>query len=237
MHAPDDPKHADMGIHWTFNGTAKGLLTGGNTALAIHIAKRYECKFTRIDLAIDQTGLLDAVIHPRDFEKALRDEMGAGTTRKRNLGHYMRDEGGYTLSAGSPQSDVYGIVYDKANEQGIADMNWTRYEFRIRRRVADAVRAELASSNSPLETIKSLIAGFMLSFYGKTLSDAVLGDVWGFLPQFISQAHKSIDPDWWLFSTAAKAVANRLNTFDSEHDASAWMKEFIRQVWQMTKHQ
>lgn len=233
---PDDDKRRDMGIHWAINGRAKDMFTGGNLALGIHIARRFDCKFTRCDVSIDDTGS-EGIKHPADFEKELRDAMKDGDTRKRNLGHYMRDVGGYTMSAGSPQSDVYALVYDKAAEQKITEFLWTRYEFRTRRHVADGIRHELSISPDPVKTVKSIAAGFMLSFYGKGLSDSVLEDVWGFHPQFISQGHKTVNPDWWLFSTAAKAVANRMNDFEKTEDAKEWLKEFMRNVWKKTHHQ
>lgn len=131
-------KRPDMGVHVMFSGSALNhLLEGGIDQFAlIRWAVGEGAKITRIDLAVDLYGT------PVDMDKLYKSKQikgyeGAARKRERR----QNDEGGYTIYFGSRKSDKVLRVYNKAAEQGLPGVMWTRFEMEFKSDPAHEVAA------------------------------------------------------------------------------------------------
>lgn len=100
--------------------------------------------FTRVDLAInDRNGLLDV---PTLIEKCDRDEFTSRFHGFRDNRTKQWEVSGRTLYLGSPQSEVYFCIYDKAFEQH-------QKHPEITSRYGRALRSDYAA-NAPLRQLR-----------------------------------------------------------------------------------
>ncbi|MGX7164699.1 replication initiation factor domain-containing protein [Enterococcus massiliensis] len=123
--------------------------------------------FTRVDLAInDRNGLLDV---PTLIEKCDRDEFTSRFHGFRDNRTKQWEVSGRTLYLGSPQSEVYFCIYDKAFEQhqkhpeiAIEDQPIrTRFEVRLRRKRAAAAIKNLLAERDPEKVVFGIINRYL----------------------------------------------------------------------------
>lgn len=126
--------------------------------------------FTRVDLAInDRNGLLDV---PTLIEKCDRDEFTSRFHGFRDNRTKQWKVSGRTLYLGSPQSEVYFCIYDKAFEQhqkhpeiAIEDQPIrTRFEVRLRRKRAAAAIKNLLAEHDPEKVVFGIINRYLRFF-------------------------------------------------------------------------
>jgi len=112
---------------------------GGSDAAAkaYSLVRVWGARASRVDVAYDYIEIERATV--TQVADALYVTMEKQSPAKRKRA-YFNDGDGQTETAyiGSRSSDIYHRVYDKATEQGISGMLWTRYELECKGNVAHA---------------------------------------------------------------------------------------------------
>lgn len=151
------PERLEMGFHVSLPSTALavfGRLDTRNTPYTI-ISKVFGMggHLTRLDIACDTDEVtMEMVLAANDA--------GMLVTRARSVLEMKQHKGsqGSTLYVGSSKSDKMLRMYDKAAEQNVEGIIWTRCELQFRGKYADEVGHMLLTSDVSLA---SLIGGFV----------------------------------------------------------------------------
>jgi len=153
-------EHTEMGVHIELPSKALGAFTAatdnqGSVYDIIVAAFRDGAKFKRVDICSDnyEVGMPTVVAAAED---------GYLVTRSRSVQLLKNLRGaGMTLYVGAPTSDRRVRFYDKAAEQKLSDVTWTRAEVQLRSDYADqAVRSIMMGGS--LETFISSAVDFRL---------------------------------------------------------------------------
>jgi len=143
---------ADMGTHIQASGLAMNSLMLRFDAWKRLMKMIEVIKPARIDLAVDTTSDFAGT-----FAKALED--GQIRTKAGSWSVIRSDKGGLTAYVGSRSSDRFLRVYNKAREQNISDMAWTRIELECKGAAAIDAKGVIMS-HGVADTCKSWIRGF-----------------------------------------------------------------------------
>jgi len=197
-------KRADMGIHVMFPGSALNhLLKGGVDQFElIRWVVKEAGKVTRIDLAVDLYGT------PVDMDKLYKSKQikgHEGSARKRE--RRENDEGGYTIYFGSRKSDKVLRVYNKAAEQGLDGVIWTRFEIEFKSDPAHEVASTVMSmsfDDAMLYTM-SLIKGQYNA--DDPLYQELLGASGRQVPTTKDVSNSTLD---WLLNSVSKTLAKQM---------------------------
>jgi hypothetical protein len=157
------PERVEMGVHVMLpagalaNIWADGLFENIPDFLSWVVER--EGKFTRIDLAIDTDR-----VHMDTIEAACTDIVAGGqqtlVTRcqKVDLDKSLRGSKGKTVYVGSRNSDRFVRFYDKAVEQGLEDVVWTRCEIQHGGEHANVVAHSIIQGGiDPVELFNSVV--------------------------------------------------------------------------------
>lgn len=103
--------------------------------------------FTRIDLALDDVGAVYFTVNDV-FKLVDNCQVSCKFKKWQNVKSCSFKDGciGHTVYFGSRESDVYLRVYEKAYEQNIKEINWTRWELEIKHDKADLFVKELINN-------------------------------------------------------------------------------------------
>lgn len=151
-----NPDRPDMRVHVQYNGSSllENHLCGVSAWEIVSIRSSGE-KIARIDLAIDiKKGALDIV--------GLAEMVKAGqlvSQARKSMFISSLDAPGATLYIGSPSSDQRLRIYDKAAEQGMAGIEWTRIELQLRGKRSHIARSMLLT-NGGFGFIPTLVRSF-----------------------------------------------------------------------------
>lgn len=210
----------EMGVHVACGGRAlREMAEAGFPApdLLKWIAEQ-NGKITRIDLAIDVWGV---EIDPVALAKSPRVKDAPGSARKASA--IENSEGGRTAYIGSRSSDKFMRVYDKANEQGLKDTLWTRFELELKgdqARHAAATMAGLPDADRPA-FIKGLMRG-LANFQDETYQAVMDAEA-----VYLETTRKTSDSTYnWMMNTVARSLAALII---SRQDRDVW-SEFVQQV-------
>lgn len=197
-------KRADMGVHVMFSGSALNhLLTGGIDQFAlIRWAVGEGAKVTRIDLAVDLYGT------PVDMDrlyksKQVKGHEGAARKRERR----ENDEGGYTIYFGSRKSDKMLRVYNKAAEQGLDGVIWTRFEMEFKSDPAHEVATTVMSMTFDDAMLYTM--GLVKGQYNADdpLYQELLRSSGRQVPTTKDTSNSTLD---WLMNSVAKTMAKQM---------------------------
>lgn len=197
-------KRADMGVHVMFSGSALNELhKGGISPLEmIKWALEQDAKVTRIDLALDLYGT------PVDMERLYRSKQVKGKeggSKKRSK--IENDEGGFTIYFGSRKSAKVLRVYNKAAEQNLPGVVWTRFEMEVREDAAHEVAAAIV--NISAEDASHYTMGLIKGHYNADdeLYQLLLDAPARHVATTKDASDATLD---WLMGTVAKTVAKQM---------------------------
>ncbi|HET7637751.1 MAG TPA: replication initiation factor domain-containing protein, partial [Ktedonobacteraceae bacterium] len=124
-----------MGVHYQYPGSSLASLgsSGIPPTAILNRVLTLGGKVSRIDLAID---IIDEKIDIASLAKDVSEENYPG--RKLLWHEHKSPNGGHTLDIGSPKSDKWIRIYNKAAEVGL-DMFWTRLEIQMTGDVAKTI--------------------------------------------------------------------------------------------------
>lgn len=213
-------KRPDMGVHVMFSGSALSELhKGGISPLEmIKWAIDQDAKVTRIDLALDLYGT------PVDMERLYRSKQVKGReggSKKRSK--IENDEGGFTIYFGSRKSAKVLRVYNKAAEQNLPGVVWTRFEMEVREDAAHEVAAAIYAM-TPDEASRYTM-GLIKGHYNA--DDDLYQRLLDAPAQHVATTKDSSDATLdWLMGTVAKTVAKQMR----KHSHINVWKEFSEAV-------
>lgn len=208
-------------------------------------------KFTRVDLAInDRYGVLDVPTLVRKCEKGEYMSRFHGFRDNRTT---RGDEAGSTLYLGSPSSEVYFCIYDKAFEQhqkhpelAIADAPIkTRFEVRLRRERATAAILDLIETKDPEHTVFGIINHYLrfLEPSHKARQNWDLDINWAaFIGKYRNRLRLSMDPqpmsfeDTFEWLTKQVSASLKMVELIDKYTGSEYMKEILAAGRLTAKH-
>jgi len=197
-------KRTDMGVHVMFSGSALNqLLEGGIDQFAlIRWAVGEHAKVTRIDLAIDLYGTpvnLDKLYYSKQIKGA------EGSARKREKRE--NSDGGYTIYFGSRKSAKVLRVYNKAAEQHLPGVMWTRFEMEIREDAAHEVAA--AIMDMPRDEVMLYTMGLIKGQYNA--DDPLYQELLRSPARQVATTKDASDSTLdWLLNIVAKTLARQM---------------------------
>lgn len=194
-------KRDDMGINVLFTGMPLKELNdrGHNNFAMLRALFEAEFRFSRIDLAID---IHDIKIDLEELQRAPR----TGSVNK--LPVLIKDgpncEEGATLYVGSWQSDKFIRIYDKAGEQDLTGVLWTRCELVVKGKTATKIAARISVMNDA--EVGKFTQGVILGMYNP--ENEVFQSAMDAEPERVSSTkdinHGTYD---WLMSSVSKTLA------------------------------
>jgi len=113
-------------------------------------------RLTRIDVCVD---VLRGSLHFNNLEKAIEHKHVKTRAKTSDRFHAIGGEGD-TIYVGDTSSPKRMRIYNKAAEQRIEGMEWTRVELQVRKPYADEVRKAIMSAPGDESVIPGLITGF-----------------------------------------------------------------------------
>lgn len=217
-------KRDDMGINVLFTGLPlKELHDRGNNNLEM-IRKLFEAefKFSRIDLAIDIHGVK---VDLEELQRAPR----TGSVNK--LPVLIKDgpncEEGATLYIGSWQSDKFIRIYDKAGEQELNGILWTRCELVVKGRTATKIAARISIMKD--EEVGKFTQGVILGMYNP--ENEVFQQAMDAEPERVASTkdinHGTYD---WLMSSVSKTLARVILELPHRNVEQTFMKEVQKHI-------
>lgn len=159
-----------MGIHVTISGKGcKALFARVLPFDLITNILDYGCKFTRIDLALDNIG--DIYFYPYELESYIDNKLVKSRWSKLEVVHcknmHTADLEGDTAYLGSRTSDLFCRVYDKtleriANDDTEVPAHWVRWELVCKHDRAQAAAEQLVNSGF---AIGDILAGVLSNYF------------------------------------------------------------------------
>lgn len=202
----------DMGTHiWASGAALAGIAQriGGIDTLTGIIDKVIPA---RIDLAVDT----DTAFVSK-FAKLAKH--GKLRTRAKSWSVINSQDNGQTVYIGSRSSNQFLRVYNKASEQGMNGMEWTRIELESKSDAAIAAKGVILAHNIPFAT-QSLIRGFC---------DCDLPD-WkrAFIaePVYVTSPHRATQTREWLLGVVATAMRRLIEAGDD-----TLFEDFVHKVF------
>lgn len=155
----NNPNSPRMGTHIIYSGSCLATIFYSNGITPLDVLQFYFNKATlaRLDLCHD-------VFEQRlNFDQLIRQaRRGKAVTRAKNVRRVKEVLGvGDTLYIGSETSDKRCRIYDKAAEQELTWLQWTRVELQTRNDVARDVELVIQAHNYEVGVIPELIRGFI----------------------------------------------------------------------------
>ncbi len=187
----------EMGCHVLWNGSSLAQYPDRVHELATVYADG-GARASRIDLAVDVFNL--ALLPERATEEIKAGRCKTGAKAFPVTQDSVR--GGYTQYVGAPSSEVRVRIYDKAQEQGIDDGDWTRIEAQFRSKRAHAA---LNAWTRGIEA-RALIAGFVDFPEWKKWQE-----VMRFEAVKISTERQDTNTVRWLLEQCAPALARQVH--------------------------
>lgn len=159
-----------MGIHVTISGQGcKALFSRVLPSVLIKNIVDYECKCTRMDLALDNIG--DVYFYPHQLEEYINNKLVKSRWSKyesiKCKDMHSGELTGDTVYLGSRSSDLFCRVYDKTMERISADdvevpENWVRWELVCKHDRAQAAVEHLLKSGF---AIGEIMAGVLSNYF------------------------------------------------------------------------
>lgn len=196
-----DGSTPSMGVHFIYSGSALAAIgqtrnDGGLSVLREHVERGDKC--TRIDLAID---VREGETILRELKQATRQAEFVGTARKLSIIENTTDDG-FTIYAGSRQSERFVRIYNKAaqlREDGL----WTRVEAEVKGDSARAVsRAILGAGDGGLCLVAKSVIRRVVDFDCPSWKAVMEGET---LPVGTPKATDK-QTETWILGQVAKAV-------------------------------
>lgn len=195
-----NPLMKDLGVHFVATGVACRNIReryGSDNAMLKQFFKVMPRKITRIDVANDVVGF--------NFVPRLQElsERGLIKTRMRPYAKHQDwsvKDGGQSAYWGSPTSELRVRAYDKAVEQGIVGMQWTRLEWQLRDDVAGRLFVNAANSDNPMRAIKASVKS-RFSIEDDWFNELMGGDV-----MKMEIPNKEPEYEKWLFDTVLSSM-------------------------------
>lgn len=155
----NNPNNTRMGTHVIYSGSTLATLYYSHGLTPLEILQFYFNKATlaRLDLCHD-------IFEQRiNFDQLIRQaKRGKAVTRAKNVKRVKEILGtGDTLYVGSETSEKRCRIYDKAAEQELIWLQWTRVELQTRNDVAREVELIIQANNYQVGVIPELIRGFI----------------------------------------------------------------------------
>lgn len=197
-------KRADMGVHVMFPGQClKQLVLGGVMPLSlIKWGVDQGAKITRLDLAID---VHDTPVDMNQLYASKQVKGLEGSSKKRSK--IENDDGGYTIYFGSRKSAKMLRVYNKAAEQGLQGVMWTRFEMEIKEHAAHETGIAMEDMSSDQAAFYTM--GVIKGHYNADLP--LFQQIMAAPAQHVSTTKDESDQTLkWLFDSVSKTVAAQM---------------------------
>jgi hypothetical protein len=148
----------EMGTNMMFDGRACSELYKLSVNLLDMVRELSQdgYQFTRLDLAIDIHGVeIDIPLLAQSEHKGSVNNDPILVTKGKDA------RGGSTLYLGSRTSEKFLRIYDKAKEQGLADVNWVRVELELKGETATKIASRIVhmSDDDVAIFVKGMIKG------------------------------------------------------------------------------
>lgn len=199
MWAPTKPA---MGLHLMYSGqtirniTARGMRCDDLLKMLVG----FNCKITRVDLAIDLHGL--TINLNRIKQAIIRHEY---TGRERYYDSHESSDDGFSIYVGAPSSDRRLRVYNKSAEQKLPFGQWFRAELQLRRKVSTVISRAFSQNtmgnlhNTAWSTISQIVPHLQSADFREFGRDT---DVVG-----VPSIPRETDTEKWLIQSIAPAIA------------------------------
>ncbi len=197
-------KRFDMGVHVMFPGSSlKQLVLGGVMPLSlIKWGVDQGAKITRIDLAID---VHDVQVDMNKLYQSKQVKGLEGSSKKRSK--IENDDGGYTIYFGSRKSAKMLRVYNKAAEQGLPGVMWTRFEMEIKENAAHETAAAIECMSNDQAAFYTM--GVIKGHYNA--DDSLFQQIMAAPARHVSTTKDESDQTLkWLYDSVAKTVATQM---------------------------
>lgn len=197
-----NPDRTDMGHHVIFSGSSlrnifsKTEVQPRTLLRSVHDAGG---SVSRLDLAKDCTG---KTIDLQSVYKSL--EQGDNRGNARTFGQIRSNDNGHTIYIGSRQSERFIRIYDKAAQEHIQGMLWTRLELETKGMVARALSAQLLVVDAWESTFDAVVQGMVL-LPDRTLMGAFFEQ--GVCKIGLPKIEKQTDRERWISDQVISAVA------------------------------
>jgi len=210
----------DMRTHIILNGaTIQRLIDAyGYAPEQIINDLAQKISMTRIDVCVDiMRGCLDFQHIERDILLGRIKTRAGSAYRYRTL-----TDKGDTVYIGAPSSAKRLRIYDKAAEQKVHDLAWTRIELQVRKPEAQIAVCNMAEAPEPQRVITAMIRGFA-DFPDNEEWRRVISEA----PVTLSRPPRNISKTWqWLVECAAPALAKYQVANMHENAIQEFMKAY-----------
>jgi len=214
------PGRPEMGVHVMMTGQSMHKLneSGFDTLSLIPWCNSQGARITRLDLAIDVHETPVDIVGLTRVKQVKGDE---GSAKKWNL--ITGSDNGVTLYIGSRKSEKFMRIYNKAAEQGLEGVMWSRFELEIKqdtcRTIADAI------TSLPSGEIPHYVKGLMRGLFNP--NDPTYQQIMD-VPSIPVGSTKDISDNTlkWLYDSVAKTLAKQMQL----HNDEPVFEEFVRAV-------
>lgn len=213
-----NPDRQEMGHHAVFGGSAlRDILSGDGISPITLLSEAVlsGASITRLDLAKDIT---ETEIDLSKVYKCLAKATRSGTARK--ISRLESVDGGYTIYAGSRQSERFIRIYDKAAESKLSGVLWYRLEVESKGQAARAIATLLHQGQSPTRIFDALVLGMVGDYAEIELSAFRMR---GETPLGLPKIERQSDREKWIDTQVIPAVMK----YFIEHRESAAVRRLI----------
>lgn len=205
------PNKPSMGLHLIYSGqTLRNMRERGLPPdKLLKAIVGFQVKITRVDLAIDLTGVNLNLSRIKDAVVMHKYE-----GRERKYDSHESSDDGFSIYVGAPSSDRRLRIYNKAAEQGMERKHWFRAEVQLRRKVAQLVSYGYTSNSmgnlhsAAWATMSAIVPGLQSEDWRNFGRDT---DKVG-----VPAVPRETDTEAWLINSIAPAIAK----FRHEHPDS-----------------
>jgi len=213
-----NPDYSSMGQHAVFSGSALRNLFASNELdgqTLLRACINAGGSISRLDLAKDLT---EQAVDYEAVYQSLEQGLGGGNSRK--VSKVQSNNGGFTVYVGSRQSERFLRLYNKAAEQQLPGVLWSRLEIEAKGMVARATATSLAQSGNWAGVFDGIMSGMVGDAKSVHLENFISR---GNVPIGLPKLEKSTDREKWIESQVISAVAKHY----IEHRDSAAVKRLI----------
>ena len=219
-----NPDYSGMGHHAVFGGTSlRNLFTSGVVSPSTLLRACVDAGgcVSRLDLAKDFT---EGEV---DYEAAYQSiEQRSGGGNARTVSKLQSSGGGFTIYIGSRQSERFVRLYDKAAEQKLPGVLWSRLEVETKGMVARAVTTSLLQSGDWAGTFDAVVLGMVGDAKRSHLSQFFQP---GHVPVGLPKIERQTDREKWIETQCIPAIARHF--IENPHsEAVARLRETLNLI-------
>lgn len=220
----------EMGINIMFSGRAMNELYSNNVDVKelLRYFKQEKFTYTRLDLAIDVRDVKIDIVSLMDCEHT-----GSANNDPELYMKGPKARGGATIYVGARQSEKFLRIYDKAKEQKLNDVLWTRFEIEMKGRTATKIAYQLCEMT--YEECGKVTQQMIKGIYNpenSTFQEAMEGS-----PVRVSSTkNESHNTYEWLMNTVAKTLARTIVSLPHRDVMLTFEREVQKHIRELAAH-